>query len=102
MAEAADLQEPMVITNFPPSMLTQQSGSEQTAEVFMKKGKDQRKPVKTFKDSDMHSGIVKLKCYLEIDNEKNCFWGTGQICNMTLDNGKVSRCYIQTAAHNFF
>ena len=93
-----DFEDSTEFINYPPSALTQQS---KTAECFAKRNVDNRVPVDNFKDSDMHSGIVKLKCYFESDGVIRHAWGTGQIMNMTLDNGKVSRCYIQTAAHNF-
>ena len=74
----------------------------------METGEDRRKPIKSFQDSDMHSGIVKLRMIFDIVGEDEngakqdlVCWGSGQIMNLALADGKLSEMYIQTAAHNF-
>ena len=73
-------------------------------DVLLEPNRDRRKLVNGFKDSDMHSGIVKLKMTFPArspDEEDEVCFGTGQIMNMFLSDGSLSEMFIQTAAHNF-
>ena len=104
-----DVRSGIEFTNLPPSAKTSDRKFNRSAgEAFMDTGVDNRKPMKSFKDSDRHSGIVKLKMIFdnpegEENDEKEDLvcWGSGQIMNLVLADGKLSEMFIQTAAHNF-
>ena len=72
-----------------------------TAETFATPGVDRRTPVKYLLAEEVYSGMVKLLVKFNVGGKLIEYHGSGQIVNLNLGDGSVSKCYIQTAAHNF-
>ena len=74
---------------------------ESNFENFMEIGVDRRTIVQDFFKAEQYSSMVKLVMTFLIGGELIEYQGTGQIVNLNLGPGAVSKPYIQTAAHNF-